>query len=89
VKTHLQSQAASQVAVGHQHNHLSMSAGLWSIYSQHGITGLWRGSVGFVPRMLIASATQLSTFTLCREHLDKTKVRYILSILINFVQNYF
>ncbi|KAF4532356.1 hypothetical protein B566_EDAN003660 [Ephemera danica] len=74
VKTHLQSQSAAEVAVGHQHHHVGMISGLKSIYSQHGIPGLWRGSVSFVPRMIISSAVQLSTFTLCREKLQQSKI---------------
>uniref|UniRef100_A0A3P9QHC6 Solute carrier family 25 member 35 n=1 Tax=Poecilia reticulata TaxID=8081 RepID=A0A3P9QHC6_POERE len=59
VKTHLQSQSTSSIAVGHHF--------LMFIYRQHGILGLWRGSSAAVPRVSVGSATQLSTFSSSKE----------------------
>ncbi|XP_044226230.1 solute carrier family 25 member 35 [Thunnus albacares] len=67
VKTHLQSQATSSIAVGHQYKHQGMTHALAAIYRQHGILGLWRGSSAAVPRVSVGSAAQLSTFSSSKE----------------------
>ncbi|XP_072231450.1 solute carrier family 25 member 35 isoform X2 [Leuresthes tenuis] len=67
VKTHLQSQATSTIAVGHQHKHQGMIHALRAIHRQHGILGLWRGSSAAVPRVSVGSAAQLSTFSSSKE----------------------
>lgn len=67
VKTHLQSQSTSSIAVGHQHKHQGMIHALGAIYREHGILGLWRGSSAAVPRVCVGSATQLSTFSSSKE----------------------
>ncbi|NXK13548.1 S2534 protein, partial [Herpetotheres cachinnans] len=67
VKTHLQAQTLSAVAVGHQHNHESISGAFESIYKQHGVAGLWRGVTGAVPRVAVGSAAQLATFTSAKD----------------------
>lgn len=67
VKTHLQSQATSSIAVGHQYQHEGMVHALSAIYRQHGILGLWRGSSAAVPRVSVGSAAQLSTFSSSKE----------------------
>ncbi|CAM9797036.1 unnamed protein product, partial [Bubo scandiacus] len=46
VKTHLQAQTLAAVAVGHQHNHESISAAFKSIYKQHGGGGAVAGGDG-------------------------------------------
>ncbi|XP_046695615.1 solute carrier family 25 member 35 isoform X2 [Silurus meridionalis] len=51
VKTHLQSQATSSIAVGHQYQHRGMIHALSVIHRKHGIMGLWRGSGAAVPRI--------------------------------------
>lgn len=79
VKTHLQAQANETIAVGHQHPHKSMSHGLYAIYSKHGITGLWKGVSGAIPRVTIGSAAQLSSFSTIKEEIIKTKVSVIYS----------
>ncbi|XP_032870564.1 solute carrier family 25 member 35-like [Amblyraja radiata] len=63
VKTHLQAQSKSTIAVGHQYRHQGMLHALMTIYRQHGITGLWRGSSSAVPRVMVGSAVQLATFS--------------------------
>ncbi|NXQ98024.1 S2534 protein, partial [Sagittarius serpentarius] len=67
VKTHLQAQTLAAVAVGHQHNHESISGAFESIYKQHGVVGLWRGVTGAVPRVAVGSAAQLATFTSAKD----------------------
>ncbi|KAL2296670.1 hypothetical protein Nmel_016006 [Mimus melanotis] len=67
VKTHLQAQTLSTMAVGHQHNHESISSAFKSIYQQHGVVGLWRGVTGAVPRVAVGSAVQLATFASAKD----------------------
>lgn len=67
VKTHLQSQSTSSIAVGHQYKHQGMVQALAAIHKQHGIMGLWRGSSAAVPRVSVGSAAQLSTFSASKE----------------------
>ncbi|XP_028840169.1 solute carrier family 25 member 35 [Denticeps clupeoides] len=67
VKTHLQSQSTSSIAVGHQYKHRDMFHALSAIHKEHGIMGLWRGSSAAVPRVSIGSAAQLSTFSASKE----------------------
>ncbi|XP_012690300.1 solute carrier family 25 member 35 [Clupea harengus] len=67
VKTHLQSQATSSIAVGHQHKHRGMLHALADIHKQHGIMGLWRGSSAAIPRVSVGSAAQLYTFSASKE----------------------
>ncbi|NWV01721.1 S2534 protein, partial [Upupa epops] len=67
VKTHLQAQTKSAVAVGHQHNHENITSAFKSIYKQHGVAGLWRGVTGAVPRVAVGSAAQLATFTSAKD----------------------
>ncbi|XP_069776245.1 solute carrier family 25 member 35 isoform X3 [Narcine bancroftii] len=63
VKTHLQAQSTANIAVGHQYRHQGMMDALINIYRQHGVMGLWRGSTSAVPRVMVGSAVQLSTFS--------------------------
>ncbi|XP_032088020.1 solute carrier family 25 member 34 [Thamnophis elegans] len=67
IKTHLQAQTASAVAVGHQHNHKSISGAFEAIYKRQGLLGLWRGVSGAVPRVTVGSSVQLATFASARE----------------------
>ncbi|KAJ7996087.1 hypothetical protein DPEC_G00233440 [Dallia pectoralis] len=67
VKTHLQSQAASSIAVGHQYQHQGMFHALAAIQKQHGILGLWRGSSAAVPRVSVGSSAQLYSYAASKE----------------------
>ncbi|XP_067828117.1 solute carrier family 25 member 35 isoform X2 [Heptranchias perlo] len=67
VKTHLQAQSTSTIAVGHQYRHEGMLHALITIYRRHGIIGLWRGSSSAVPRVMVGSAIQLSTFSKAKQ----------------------
>jgi solute carrier family 25 protein 34/35 len=74
VKTQLQSQAANSIAVGYQHTHTGCTSALWKIYLEQGIPGLWRGAFGAMPRSGIGSASQLLSFSLCKDCLEKYEV---------------
>jgi len=74
VKTHLQAQAAQEIAVGHQHPHLSMSHGLSSIYKSQGFSGLWRGVNAAVMRVMVGSASQLSFFSSSKRFFEESKI---------------
>ncbi|XP_073457594.1 solute carrier family 25 member 34 [Aquarana catesbeiana] len=73
VKTHLQAQSVAAFAVGHQHNHQSVSSAFETIYKKQGILGLWRGVNGAVPRVMVGSAVQLATFANAKEWVKKRK----------------
>jgi len=75
VKTHLQSQANAEIAVGHQHGHSGgMAKALRTIFTNHGIFGLWRGVTGAVIRVSVGSATQLTSFSWAKEHIIMLQV---------------
>jgi len=72
IKTQLQSRALQAIAVGHQHRHTSTYHALRDIHRQHGLRGLWRGVEGAVPRLMLGSALQLSTFSYIKEAVRKS-----------------
>ncbi|XP_062844731.1 solute carrier family 25 member 35 [Trichomycterus rosablanca] len=74
VKTHLQSQSTSTIAVGHQYQHRGMVHALTVIHREHGIVGLWRGSSAAVPRVSVGSASQLSTFSVAKEFITDLQI---------------
>lgn len=74
VKTHLQSQSTSSIAVGHQYKHRGMMHALLAIHKQYGILGLWRGASAAVPRVSVGSAAQLSTFSASKELITDLQV---------------
>ncbi|XP_002737995.1 solute carrier family 25 member 35-like [Saccoglossus kowalevskii] len=74
VKTHLQSQSNVEIAVGHQHTHNGMTSALRTIYKEHGVIGLWRGVSGAVPRVMVGSGAQLSTFSTIKDMVEKSKI---------------
>ncbi|CAD5118860.1 unnamed protein product [Dimorphilus gyrociliatus] len=69
IKTHLQSQSAESIAVGHQHKHGSFTQAFKKIYSENGLLGLWRGSSGAMARVMVGSGAQLSTFSTCKQYI--------------------
>lgn len=73
VKTHLQAQTVAAIAVGHQHNHQSVSSAFLSIYRREGVMGLWRGVNGAVPRVTVGSAAQLSTFSSAKDWVTRAQ----------------
>jgi solute carrier family 25 protein 34/35 len=70
----MQSKAAQQIAVGHQHSHESMLHGMRSVFRDHGFTGLWRGVSAAIPRVMVGSATQLSSFSTSKEYITRLHV---------------
>ncbi|XP_028922048.1 solute carrier family 25 member 34 [Ornithorhynchus anatinus] len=67
VKTQLQAQTTAAMAVGHQHNHQSISGAFETIYRRQGFVGLWRGVSGAVPRVMVGSSAQLATFASAKD----------------------
>ncbi|CAG5116978.1 unnamed protein product [Candidula unifasciata] len=84
VKTQLQSKANTEIAVGHQHPHESMSHALRTIFKDHGVLGLWRGVSGAVARVTVGSASQLSTFSTSKHFIESTKIFKPNSVLTTF-----
>jgi len=91
VKTHLQSHANEEIAVGHQHKHIGGMAGaLKTIFQNHGIRGLWRGVTGAVMRVSVGSATQLTTFSWTKERIIMFQVHaQLLHKLCRFIMSHF
>merc|ERR1719471_917854 len=63
VKTHLQTSSSDSIAVGHQHRHGGMLAGLRDLYTGGGVRGLWQGGFASIPRISLGSAAQLMTYS--------------------------
>ncbi|XP_075213980.1 solute carrier family 25 member 35-like [Lycorma delicatula] len=74
VKTHLQSKAATNIAVGHQHDHHGTLQALRSIFKEHGFFGLWRGVIGACVRLGVGSCSQMTAFYLTLEYLEEHQV---------------
>lgn len=62
LRTHLQSQAVTQIAVGYQHQHTGMMSALKEIFQKHGIRGLYRGVAVTMPRAMLGSGGQLAGY---------------------------
>lgn len=62
LRTHLQSQAVTQIAVGYQHKHTGMMSALKDIFQKHGIRGLYRGVAVTMPRAMLGSGGQLAGY---------------------------
>lgn len=71
VKTHMQSFASKEVAVGFQRNHEGMIQAFKKIYRIRGIRGLYRGIIGNIPRAALGSGMQLATFGPLKEFLKR------------------
>lgn len=72
IKTQLQSQSSNtKYAVGYQHKHKGLIDALKNIYTSYGIRGLWKGYSAIVPRNVVGSSVQLSTFSSCKELLGR------------------
>ncbi|XP_017781807.1 PREDICTED: solute carrier family 25 member 35-like [Nicrophorus vespilloides] len=66
IKTHLQANAAKEIAFGHQHQHGGMVQGFANIFKSHGVTGLFRGASAAIPRAFFGSTAQLTSFNYCK-----------------------
>jgi solute carrier family 25, member 34/35 len=72
IKTQLQSQSSnSKYAVGYQHGHKGFYDALRTTFLNHGMKGLWKGWSAIVPRNVVGSSVQLSTFSSCKELVNK------------------
>eukprot|EP00043_Microstomoeca_roanoka_P017296 m.180251 g.180251 ORF g.180251 m.180251 type:complete len:311 (-) comp16612_c0_seq4:2973-3905(-) len=71
VKTQQQAQGAAATAVGYQHHHTSGLQAFRQILKESGVPGLWRGFTGSVPRLVVGSSVQLSTYSKCRQILSQ------------------
>lgn len=67
VKTQLQSQAAENIAVGHQHKHAGAVSAIRKIYVRYGMKGLWRGASGTTLRAVVGSSAQLTSFAMTKD----------------------
>jgi solute carrier family 25, member 34/35 len=72
IKTQLQSQSSSaKYAVGFQHKHKGLVDALKTTFNAHGLRGLWKGYSAIVPRNVVGSSVQLSTFSSCKELVNR------------------
>ncbi|XP_058457768.1 solute carrier family 25 member 35-like isoform X2 [Malaya genurostris] len=71
LRTHLQSQAATQIAVGYQHKHSGMLSALKNIFLMHGIKGLYRGVAVTMPRAMLGSGGQLAGYGYTKDLLTR------------------
>ncbi|KAK4876380.1 hypothetical protein RN001_012802 [Aquatica leii] len=71
IKTQLQSQTSTSVAVGHQHGRTGTITALRDIYNQQGVRGLWRGANGTMLRALAGSSAQLTSFAMMKDVLNQ------------------
>jgi len=71
VKTQLQAQSAQSISVGYQHEHTSMSRALMDIVRTRGFMALWTGACTAVPRVMVGSSIQLSTFSHAKQLIEK------------------
>jgi len=69
-KTRLQARAAASVAVGYQHGQDTFTAALKDVYGKGGFVGLWTGVNAAVPRVMVGSAAQLTTFSAAKQRID-------------------
>ncbi|XP_065173330.1 solute carrier family 25 member 35-like [Atheta coriaria] len=85
IKTQLQSQAAKQIAVGHQHHHTGTLVALKQIYHTYGVKGLWRGGYGTMLRAVFGSSAQLTSFAMSKDVLSQYDLFKSSPLLTSFV----
>ena len=64
IKTRLQSAGG---LVGYQHAPSGLFSGLYSIFKDGGVPGLWRGATASMLRTMVGSAFQLTTYDVCKQ----------------------
>ncbi|KAJ8725916.1 hypothetical protein PYW08_004099 [Mythimna loreyi] len=74
VKTQLMSYSSQKIAVGTQHAHPGMIDAMQMIYAKNGLLGLWRGAHGMMMRNSVGSASQIASFSVCKEWMDNNDV---------------
>jgi solute carrier family 25, member 34/35 len=88
LKTHLQSQAVSQIAVGYQHKHTGMISALKDIFKQHGVKGLYRGVAVTLPRALLGSGGQLAAFGTTKDLLQRYQISPNNPTIVSFISGF-
>jgi len=73
-KTRLQARAAASVAVGFQHKQTNLAEALKDVYRKGGFLGLWAGVNAAVPRVMVGSAAQLTTFSAAKQRIDAAAI---------------
>lgn len=71
VKTHMQSYAKANIAVGYQRKHEGAWAAFQKIYKMRGFKGLYRGAIGNIPRAALGSGAQLATFEPTKDFMER------------------
>ncbi|XP_049867583.1 solute carrier family 25 member 35-like [Pectinophora gossypiella] len=71
VRTQLMSSSDSSIAVGTQHNHQGSFSALKHIFSEGGVRGLWRGTLGMALRNSVSSSMQIASFSVSKDLMDK------------------
>ncbi|XP_053676397.1 solute carrier family 25 member 35-like [Anopheles nili] len=74
VKTQLQAVTAGSYTARYQHHHSGTWVAFGNIYRQSGIRGLFRGYPASVARLVVGSAAEMSTFSLCKKFLWRYEV---------------
>ncbi|XP_015509332.2 solute carrier family 25 member 35 [Neodiprion lecontei] len=88
VKTQLQAQAASSIAVGHQHGHVSTWAAFRNLWREGGFKSFYRGWNAGVPRLFVGSATQLTSFSLASDWLKSINLFPDHPVLLTFLASF-
>jgi solute carrier family 25 protein 34/35 len=84
IKTHLQSQASKEIAFGHQYHYKGTWSGLWGVFKEQGVKGLFRGGSSAVPRAFVGSTSQLTSFAYCKEFMRKYDILTNSPLLMTF-----
>jgi solute carrier family 25 protein 34/35 len=92
VRNQLQSAAVEKIAVGYQHNHVSMTGALLKIYREHGVRGLYRGVLVTIPRGMLGSGSQIAAFGFTKDllqrksNLDSTMISLVSGCVAGTIQ---
>lgn len=60
----------AELATGHQHHYASLRAAIGDVWRHGGLRGFYKGLGAFIPRVMVASGVQLSTYDLSKEMLQ-------------------
>uniref|UniRef100_A0A6P7FHN0 Solute carrier family 25 member 35-like n=1 Tax=Diabrotica virgifera virgifera TaxID=50390 RepID=A0A6P7FHN0_DIAVI len=69
IKTHLQTQAVQNIAVGYQHKHTGTWSALRTIFQKNGVRGIFQGVTASMPRGFVGSTSQLLAFDYSKQYL--------------------
>ena len=73
IKTRLQAQSA-YFSAAEKHSYTGLFNGLHTVFQSEGVRGLLRGLDGALPRVMLGSATQLTTYDACKRWAGRTGV---------------